>query len=90
MPAIQAERIRTPEEVRADLAARGITVRAWSKANGVSEAIVHGLLNGRKKGRYGESHRAAVLLGLKPGVIDEPDRSEFVPARRRIACRGDA
>lgn len=95
MTAIQAERIRTPEEVKADLAARGITVRAWSRANGVSEAIVHGLLSGRRKGRYGQAHRAAVLLGLKAGVAENRPAvmvkaSTTTPVRRCCAGRGGA
>jgi gp16 family phage-associated protein len=31
--------------------------------------LVSDLLNGRRKGRRGEAHRAAVLLGIKDGVI---------------------
>jgi gp16 family phage-associated protein len=31
--------------------------------------LVSDLLNGRKKGRRGKAHRAAVLLGIKEGTI---------------------
>ncbi|OSO71373.1 hypothetical protein B6N17_020440 [Stutzerimonas stutzeri] len=32
------------------------------------------MLSGAKKGTRGESHRAAVLLGIKEGVADVPEQ----------------
>jgi gp16 family phage-associated protein len=60
----------TPQQVRAEFTRRGITIRSWSRAHGVSERVVYELLRGRFKGRYGQAHRAAVLLGLKDGIVD--------------------
>lgn len=64
------KQVKTAEEVRADLVRRGKSVRQAAKEMGVSERIVFELLRGRIKGRRGQAHRAAVLLGMKDGVIE--------------------
>ena len=58
---------RTIDQVRADLDMRGKTIRALAREHGLSERIVYELLRGRFKGRRGQAHKAAVLLGLKTG-----------------------
>jgi gp16 family phage-associated protein len=63
--------LKTREEVNADFANKGKSVRSWAIEHGVSPAIAHGVLKGRLSGRIGESHKAAVLLGLKHGEIVE-------------------
>ncbi|MDD5443804.1 MAG: DNA-binding protein, partial [Pseudomonas fluorescens] len=41
--------------------------------HGVDPATTYQVLAGRKKGRRGEAHKVAVLLGMKEGIIvDEP------------------
>jgi len=59
----------TPEQARADLDRRGISIAEFSRKHGLNKNLVSDLLNGRIKGRRGEAHRAAVLLGIKDGVI---------------------
>ena len=66
----QGRELKTVSEVRADLDRRGLTIREWSRRNGISDRIVRELLRGRFKGRHGAAHRAAVLLGIKDGVIE--------------------
>ena len=61
----------TPEQARADLDRRGISIAEFSRKNGLNKNLVSDLLNGRIKGRRGEAHRAAVLLGIKDGVIEQ-------------------
>lgn len=62
--------VRTREEVKAEFARRGLSVRAWSRENGLDAATVYNLLAGKKAvGKRGGAHKAAVLLGLKEGVI---------------------
>lgn len=61
--------ILTPEQARAALDRQGITIAQFCRENGLNKNLVSDLLNGRKKGRRGEAHRAAVLLGIKDGVI---------------------
>lgn len=63
---------RTPQEVRAELARRGISIAAWATAHGFNTNLVHEVLAGRKKCIRGQSHRIAVSLGLKVGEIAEP------------------
>ncbi len=57
------------QEVKAQLARKGVSVAQWSAANNLSVMTVYSLLAGRQKGNRGESHRAAVLLGLKDGEV---------------------
>ncbi len=64
--------LKSPEEVRAELRRRGISISQWSLANNVSVLLVYQLLSGRRKGTRGESHRAAVLLGIKDGEVIDP------------------
>lgn len=54
---------------RRDLAwfrANGITITSWCRQQGLSYHVVKELLYGRNKGIRGESHRAAIALGIKP------------------------
>lgn len=54
--------------------AHGVTISHWSRENGFSYDVVKELLYGRNKGMRGESHRAAVALGLKPDPTQSPER----------------
>ena len=61
----------TTEQARADLDRRGISIAEFSRKHGLNKNLVSDLLNGRIKGRRGEAHRAAVLLSIKDGVIEQ-------------------
>lgn len=63
------EPLKTAEQIMAEFARKGQSVRGWALANGLNPAIVWGVLHGRYAGRIGESHRAAVKLGMKRGEI---------------------
>lgn len=65
------KRIRTPEEARAEISGMGISIAEWAARHGLKPRPVYDVLKKRNKGRFGEAHRAAVLLGLKEGVIEE-------------------
>lgn len=65
--------MKTAEQVKSEMARRGETASGWAKRHGVSAETVRGVLLGRIKGRNGEAHRVAVLLGIKEGVIVEGD-----------------
>jgi gp16 family phage-associated protein len=52
-------------EARARLVARGIAVTTWAKQNGVPIRAVRVVLSGHNKGRWGQSHKIAVALGMK-------------------------
>ncbi|KAF5074229.1 hypothetical protein DSECCO2_183360 [anaerobic digester metagenome] len=63
--------IRTIQEVSAEFQSRGKSVAEWARENGLNPMVVYDLMQGRSAGKRGESHRAAVLLGIKDGVIDD-------------------
>ena len=65
------ESIRTAEEIKRDLERRGKTIADLARELGLRPMIVYDLLCGRTYGTRGESHRAAVLLGLKEGTIEQ-------------------
>lgn len=71
MRTVLPERVKTPEQVRAEFDARGMSISDFASKHDLSRAIVYGVLSGNKKGRRGESHRAAVLLGIKAGMAAE-------------------
>lgn len=68
--------LRTPAQVREHLRANGITITAFARQHGLSRNSINGVLRGTTKGTYGEAHRAAVALGLKPA----PDSCTKPPA----------
>ncbi|ALZ28944.1 DNA-binding protein [Pseudomonas aeruginosa] len=57
------------EAARKHISRLGLSVREWAERNGLGESTVYAVLNGQKKCLRGEAHRAAVLLGIKDGVI---------------------
>ncbi|MCO7620809.1 MULTISPECIES: DNA-binding protein [Pseudomonas] len=61
----------TAEQARASLDRKGMSIAQFSRIHGLNKNLVSDLLNGRIKGLRGEAHRAAVLLGIKDGVIEE-------------------
>lgn len=58
------------QEARARLARQGISAKDWAEQHDLSPSTVYAVLNGQKKCLRGEAHRAAVLLGIKDGVIE--------------------
>lgn len=57
------------EEARARLRYLGLSHRELSRRLGVSISIVRSVLAGRTRGLYGDSHKVAVALGIKEGMI---------------------
>lgn len=61
------------EQARSDardrLSKLGLTAKEWAEQNDISPSTVYAVLNGQKKCLRGEAHRAAVLLGIKEGVV---------------------
>lgn len=60
----------TPEEAKAALRHRGKTVVDFAKENGFCRGLVYQVLSGKRPGHRGQSHRIAVKLGIKNGVIE--------------------
>ncbi|CAE6503378.1 Phage-associated protein, BcepMu gp16 family [Nitrosomonas nitrosa] len=68
---MKQKQLKTREDVLAEFANKGISIRRWAIANGLAPSVVHAVLKGRLSGRIGESHKAAVKLGLKYGEVIE-------------------
>ncbi|TFY87185.1 DNA-binding protein [Pseudomonas kairouanensis] len=72
--------IRTAAQAKAWLEHQGKSVQAFAREHGVDPATTYQVLAGRKKGRRGEAHKVAVLLGMKEGIIvDEPEAQHSDP-----------
>lgn len=61
--------MKTLQQARDDLNKRGENVAQWARKNGFDPEHVRAVLYGRAKGKWGESHKIAVLLGIKDGEI---------------------
>jgi gp16 family phage-associated protein len=57
----------TSDQAREKLDRIGMSIAEFCRKHDLNKNLVSDLLNGRKKGRRGEAHRAAVLLGIKDG-----------------------
>lgn len=68
---MERKALKSREEVLEDFARKGKSIRGWAKDHGLSQSVVFGVLNGRLSGRIGQSHKVAVLLGIKDGEIVE-------------------
>lgn len=64
------KKLLTRAEAREQIRRTGITIKEWSRQRGLNSKIVFEVLGGRKQGKWGEAHKAAVLLGIKDGVIE--------------------
>lgn len=58
------------DEARARLESLGVPIAEFARTHGLPRAAVCDALRGKTKGLRGDAHRAAVLLGLKDGVIE--------------------
>lgn len=59
------------QRAREELERRGQTVKGFALQNDLNPSTVYAVLRGQSQCRRGEAHRAAVLLGIKDGVIEE-------------------
>lgn len=59
------------KEARARLEKSGMSIKDYAVLNNLNLSTVYAVLNGQKKCLRGEAHRAAVLLGIKDGVIEQ-------------------
>ena len=68
-PKTEAVQGKTPKQARKELARLGMSVAEWSRLHQVKQGATYEVLYGKHKGKRGEAHRIAVLLGIKDGVI---------------------
>lgn len=78
-------RLKTIVDVRAEFATNGLSIAEWARRHSVSKSLVYEILSGRRTVfRRGDTHRVAVLLGLKNGEITQDVASiNTHPAPRR-------
>lgn len=63
--------LRPLEEVEREFERRGISKADWARKHGIRPGVLYEIFSLRSACKRGESHRAAVLLGLKDGVIED-------------------
>lgn len=68
---------RTREQIQAEFAYRGMSISEWAAANNFPVKLVYEILSGRgnRQCARGQSHKIAVSLGLKAGVIADSIRT---------------
>lgn len=49
----------------------GRSMSAWARENGFCPALVCEIIRGRRPCHRGKSHKIAVLLGIKDGIIED-------------------
>jgi gp16 family phage-associated protein len=75
--------LRTAAQAKAWLEQQGKSVQEFARENDVDPATTYQILSGRKKGRRGEAHKVAVLLGMKIGISATADESAPQVAEQR-------
>jgi len=63
--------IRTAEDVLEEFRLRGISVAEWARHNGFNPTLVYQVLRARHVPTRGQSHRIAVALGMKKGLMEQ-------------------
>ncbi len=58
--------LRTPADVLREFRRNGVTIAGWCREQGFSRSVVNALLHNGAPGLRGQSHKAAIALGLKP------------------------
>lgn len=62
-------KLKTSSQVLKDLDKSGRSIADFARENGLKLPTVYRVLKGTNKGKRGEAHRAAVLLGMKVGTV---------------------
>lgn len=63
--------LRSPEETKELMASSGISIAEWARENRFSCGLVYQVLEGKRRCLRGQSHRIAVALGLKEGLLSD-------------------
>lgn len=62
---MKARKALTPDQVKQQFRARGLTLTQWAADHGYSREAVYRVINGKDKAHFGRAHEIAVALGLK-------------------------
>jgi gp16 family phage-associated protein len=68
---MKPQKLRTPQEIKAEWLRKGLGQNDWARRHGFRPATVSHVLNGINKATKGDGHKIAVLLGIKDGEIVE-------------------
>jgi gp16 family phage-associated protein len=68
------KRVMTRKEAREAISRQGKSLTQWAEERGMTLSTVRDVLRKERPCHFGLSHKAAVLLGIKDGVIDEEVR----------------
>lgn len=63
--------MKSLQQAKEELRFQGLSMADWARENGFNPELVRKVLLGRYKCWRGESHKIAVKLGLKQGIIRE-------------------
>lgn len=83
----QTNRLKTPAQARAEFERKGLSISAWARQHGVHANLVYEILRGNARRRClrGQSHRVAVLLGIKDGELPTAANQPAHPTNRKAA-----
>ena len=70
--------LKTVDDIKHEFSVRGLTVTEWARHMGFSPGLVYQVLAGRLLCKRGQSHRIAVELGLKSGVVGKISDLQFI------------
>ena len=68
--------LRTRDQARAWLESHGVSQADFCRYHKLQRMVLTDLLRGHARAKRGESHRAAVLLGIKPAPHGQPPLPE--------------
>lgn len=71
--AMKARKALTPDQVKQQFRARGLTLTQWAADHGYAREAVYRVLNGKDKAHFGRAHEIAVALGMKVLVVESTD-----------------
>lgn len=63
--------LRSLEALEREFDRKGISKADWAREHGIRPGVIYEIFSRRSSCKRGEAHRAAVLLGLKEGIIEE-------------------
>jgi gp16 family phage-associated protein len=67
---VSAVKLRSREQVREDFNKTGVSIADWAREHEFKYSQVVDVLRSDRQCRRGNSHKIAVLLGLKDGIIN--------------------
>lgn len=68
---LSKERARRLKQAREAFHSTGKSVASFAREHGFSAKLVYMVLSGRRTCLRGQSHRIAVKLGIKDGVVED-------------------